>query len=106
VLGAAIVLAYWAPALSLAHGAITLFALIVHSLLWQGVFYSQLPRAAALLIALAPLAAWAGEWPRVRSRAAWKLAVVRLACVIPPLLIAMRLAYRFFVQAGVDDYSY
>lgn len=106
VLGAAVVLAYWGPTLSLAHGAILLFVLIIHSLLWQGVFYSQLPLTAALLVALAPFAGWVGESTRVRSWASWRLAGLRMACVLAPLLIAVWLAYRFFVEAGVNDYSY
>ena len=106
VFGAAVVLAWWAPGLSLASGTLTVFVPVYAGLLIQAYFYSELPFWSAVLMYLAPFALWFGEERRVYYMTPWKAALARLAMIGAPLGIALWIAYYVMGQTAGDEYYY
>ena len=104
--GAAVALAFWLPRLSMSTGALTVFMTAYAGLLWQGHFYSELPLSCAVLLLAAPVAAWAGETPRVIAWPPWKATLMRLGCVAVPLAVAVGIALAVSLNSPTDDYSY
>lgn len=104
VFGAAIVLAWWAPGLSLAAGALTVFAPVYVGLLIQAHFYSELPLLSAVLLYLTPFCLWLGEARRVYYMKPWKAALTRLAIIVGPLCVALWIVYSAMAQYGSGDY--
>ncbi|MBI5369363.1 MAG: hypothetical protein HZA54_20170, partial [Planctomycetes bacterium] len=92
--GAALVAGLLRPP-AVAHLACALPVLLplLAVLVLSGHFYSDLPMASALLLAAAPLGAWAGDLPACARRgAAWSRAAAALALLFP-LAAALALAW-------------
>ena len=106
VFGAAVVLAWWAPGLSLAAGTPAVFAPLYTGLLLQAYFYSELPFWSAILLYLAPYALWFGEARRVYYTKPWKAALTRLLIIGAPLGIALWIASYVMTQSGGGEYYY
>ncbi len=103
VFGAAILLAWWAPGLSLAAGTLTVFAPVYVGLLIQAHFYSELPLISAVLLYLTPFLLWLGEARRVYYMKPWKAALTRLAIIAGPLCIALWIVYSAMAQYGAGN---
>ena len=106
VFGAAVVLAWWAPGLSLASGTLAVFVPVYSGLLIQAYFYSELPFWSAILLYLAPFALWFGEKRRIYYMAPWKAALARLMIIGAPLALAVGIAFYVMGQSAGDDYYY
>ena len=106
VCGAAVVLAWWAPGLSLQGGALAVFAPVYAGLLMQAYFYSQLPLESAVCLYAAPFVLWSGEQRRIHFMKPWKAAIVRLLILALPLVIALGLAWGVMAETPVDTYNY
>lgn len=104
--GAAVVLAWWAPGLSLKSGTMAAFVPIYSGLLIQAYFYSELPVLSAVLLYAAPYVLWYGERRNIYFMKPTKAAVVRLMLVGVPLAIALWLAYAVMANTPADDYYY
>ena len=104
VFGAAVVLAWWAPGLSIAAGTPIVFAPVYMGLLVQAYFYSELPFYSAVIFCLAPFALWFGEARRVYFMTPWKAALTRLMIIGAPLALAVWIASTVMGQAGGDYY--
>ena len=102
VCGAAVVVAWMRPGLSLAGGAMGVAAVVLAGVWLAGAYLAELPPAAAALLAAAPLAAWLGETAPVRRLAAWQAAAARLGMVLVPVAVALWLAWR----AAPEAYEY
>lgn len=106
-LGAAVVLAWWAPRVSLAQGGITVWVLLYSSLINLAYFYSDLPLLAAICLYAAPLGPWALEALDPIQWKPWKTIAARVACVAVPAGIALAQAIAAFIQVGAEeDYWY
>lgn len=106
VFGAAVVLAWWAPGLSLASGTLTAFVPIYAGLLIQAYFYSELPIWSAILLYLAPFALWFGERRRIYFMKPWKAALARLLTIGAPLALAAAIAWYLVARTAPGDYYY
>jgi len=106
VFGAAVVLAWWAPGLSLASGTLAVFVPVYSGLLIQAYFYSELPFWSAILLYLAPFALCFGETRRVYYMTPWKAALVRLLMIGAPLGIALGIVSYVMGQSAGDTYYY
>ncbi len=106
VFGAAVVLAWWAPGISLASGTLTAFVPVYAGLLIQAYFYSELPFWSAALLYLAPFALCIGEQRRVYYMTPWKAALVRLLIIGAPLGIAVGIASYVMGQTAGSQYYY
>jgi len=107
IFGAATVLAWWAPRISLSCGAMTVFGLLYVALLAQGHLYSELPFSSAALLYLAPFAAWLGETNLVREMRAPRGVLVRMGLVAIPAAAGVLIAFLVWRStSGGDDYSY
>ena len=106
VFGAAVVLAWWAPGLSLASGTLTVFVPVYAGLLIQAYFYSELPIWSAILMYLAPFALWLGEKRSVYYRTPWKAALARLLMIGAPLGVAVGIAFYVMGQSAGGEYYY
>ena len=92
-LGAAVVVAWLRPALALVGGA-GAAVLVNGALAITGAYIAYLPREAAALLVLAPLAGWLGErGPLARLRPA-RGALARMLLVALPCGVAVWLAWR------------
>ena len=106
VFGAAVILAWWAPGLSLASGTLTVFVPVYAGLLIQAYFYSELPVWSAILLYLAPFALWFGERRRVYYMTPRKAALVRLLIIGAPLGIAVAIAWYLIARTAGGGYYY
>lgn len=104
--GAALVLAWWAPRLSLAGGAATVFVPMYAGMLMQAYFFGELPVWSAVVMAVAPLSLWLGEARRVRFTPAWSAALTRAFIVAVPMAVALGVAYVLVARQAPDDYYY
>ncbi|MBI1923763.1 hypothetical protein HYR99_05885 [Candidatus Poribacteria bacterium] len=91
-LGVSLVVAWWRPAMSLARSALPVVTVLLAGLWMAGYFYAQVPAASALLLAVAPMAAWVGQIPSMRRAAPWQVNLARAAGVLIPVLLAVLLA--------------
>ena len=85
----------------------TVFGLLFVALLSQGHLYSELSLWGALLLYLAPFAAWLGEMERVKAMRPSRGVLVRMVLVAIPAAIALLIAFlewRSFSAAS--DYQY
>lgn len=79
---------------SLAHGPVLIFVLILSSLLLHSYFgYTSdtIPLASFVIVLLAPLAAWVGEFPPVLRWRPWQATLMRVSVVAVFLTIAIAL---------------
>lgn len=106
VFGVAAVIAFWVPGFSLSSGAVTAFVLLFSGLLWQGLFFAELPLASGPFLLLAPLAAWVGELPPLAHRPHWKATALPLAAVALTAAIGLAIAVAVFLSTPAADYSY
>lgn len=83
------------------RGTIGIGVVGLFGLLFIGRFFGGLSTAEALTIFLAPLACWATEIPRLRSRRPWIITPIRLALVAVPLAAVLVLAKRDFDRRTV-----
>ncbi len=81
VFAAAILLAWWRRIVP-SGGLALSFAILIPGLLAGGYFYADLAIRDAGLIAAAPLAAWAGQLPGIRTRRRLSLAITAVAVLI------------------------
>lgn len=81
------------PALRLSRGGVPVLTATLAALLMLGNTYSSLPATSGLLLALAPVAAWAGWIGPVSRLAPWLSSLVALAAVVLPLAAALGFAY-------------
>ena len=83
-LAIAVALSWWRPQITLAPGGIVVYAVLVCGLLYSGFYvsYSEVPSWAYMVAALAPLAAWVGEWGPVARLRPWGRTGVRAAAVV------------------------
>lgn len=80
--GAAAVLGFWRPTITIARGAVLVTLLIFAGLCLATYLFGQQPNAWALGLAFAsPNAAWIGQAPGIRSLEPWQRALIRIACV-------------------------
>ncbi len=87
--GAAIVLAWWAPGLSVSGGVMTAFVPLYAGLLLRSHFFSELTIWSAGLLYAAPFVLWYGEQRRFRFTRPWKAALVRMGLIAVPALMAL-----------------
>lgn len=106
VCGAALVLAWWAPGLTLAGGAMTVFIPVYVGLILRGYFFGELPYGSAIAMAIAPAILWLGEQRRIRFTRPWKAALMRAAIAAVPMAIAWGLAYWLVAQQQPEGYYY
>lgn len=107
IFGAATVLAWWAPSIRLSRGAMTVFGLLFVALLSQGHLYSELSLWGALLLYLAPFAAWLGETERVKTMVPARGVLVRMGLVAIPAAIALLIAFlEWRSSSATSDYQY
>lgn len=106
VFGAAVVLAWWAPGLSLASGTFAAFVPVYAGLLIQAYFYSELPFLSAVLLYLAPFALCIGERRSIYYMRPWKAALKRLLIVGAPLAIAVGIAWYLIARTAGGEYYY
>jgi hypothetical protein len=81
VLATAIVLAWWRKMVP-SGGLVLSFSILILGLLAGGYFYADLTIPHAALIAAAPLAAWAGQLPGIRTRQRLSITVSAVAVLI------------------------
>ena len=91
-LGAAMVLAFVRPDLSLERGAVPVVGVLLPALWLNGYFYAEMPLASALLLTLAPAALWLGRLGPLRDLRRWKSAIAHVGAVLAPVLLALGLA--------------
>jgi hypothetical protein len=104
--GAALVLAFWRPRVSLAGGGVTVAVLLLSGLWITGFFYAEMPLPSAILAPLS-LAAGAGlaQIPAVRGRGRGQLVVISL--VAASILIGAAVGFAAVEYFGSsDDYMY
>ncbi len=94
MLGACLVIGWWCPVMSLARGAVPVVAVVVGGLWISGYLYAEVPPWSAILLAVAPSAAWVGHLRRLRRLAGWQVAVVRFAAVLVVVGAAWGVAYK------------
>lgn len=86
------VLAAWDPRPALARGGVAAAAVALASLLLVGHVYSSTPALAAILLALAPLAAWIVRVGPLRRLTGWKAALTATAAALVTVGLAVGLA--------------
>jgi hypothetical protein len=92
-LGAVWVLSWWLPILGLGRGGVPVLVAATAALLVDAQVYSGLLRAPAILLACAPLAAWAGlAGPMGRLRP-WLSSLIMMLATLVPTAIAVALVY-------------
>ncbi len=105
--GAALVLAWWAPGLTLSGGAMAVFAPLYCGLVARGYFHAELPVYSTAVLYLAPFALWWGEERRVLYQRPWKGVLVRAGVVAAPAAVALLIAYLMVFRAAEDGgYAY
>lgn len=87
--GAAVVLAWWAPGISLRGGTIAVLVPLSAGLLLRSYFFSELTVWSAGLLYVAPFMLWYGEQRRFRFTRPWKAALVRAGLIVLPGLAAI-----------------
>jgi hypothetical protein len=106
-LGAAVVVSWIRPGLSLAHGPAATLVAWNGALLVLGYFYSDLPALPALLLAASPLTLLIGEAGFVAGRRPWVGALVRAILVAAPVGTAFLIAaWPTLVPAPGQKYPY
>ena len=101
--GAVVVLAWRLPAISLARSGTAVIAIWLGGLLLAGYLYAAVPITSLILLILSPAAAWVGHLPYFKSARPWQRALVQLAAVSAPAILAVVLAID--ISAG-GDYGY
>ena len=93
-MGAAVVVAWWQPRLSLAHGAVVVVVVVLSGLLFlgQAYTYSSVPVVSFLLPIVAPAAAWIVEVPALRGMGAARALLLRAGAVLVVVAVAVGLA--------------
>ncbi len=71
--------------MSLARPAIPNFVVVFAGLTLCGVFYSELPRASAVILAIAPLVTFVDRLPVVTRLGGWKASAIRSVVLLLPL---------------------
>ncbi len=90
-----------------ARGVTIVVMPIYLGLLVIGHFYNSLVGWHAIVLAIAPLAAWVGEIPKLKSKSApWVIAIVRLVCVGIILLAVLFPVVFAFIESMSDEYAY
>lgn len=107
IFGAAVVFALWAPRFRLSRGAMTVFSILYVALLSQGHLYSELSLWGALLLYIAPLAAWLGEMEKVTTMRPSRSVLVRMGLVAIPAAIALFITFlEWRTSSTASDYQY
>ena len=91
-LGAAMVLAFWRPSVSLERGAVPVVGVLLPALWVSGHFYAEMPLASAALLLVAPAALWLGRIGPFRDWTRWKSALAHVGAVMAPVILALGLA--------------
>ena len=78
--------------MGISHGLIPGFATIHSGLLLVGVFYSELPRASALALTVAPLATFVDRLGPIARMSPWKRSAIRCGVMLIPLGVAVGVA--------------
>lgn len=96
VLSAAIagvwVASWWGTGINLSRGVIPPFVVVHVGLILSGLFYAEVPRISALALSVAPVATSIDRIGRLSRLDGRKLAVLRAAALLIPLLVAIGLA--------------
>ncbi len=100
MLGACLVIAWWCPAMSLARGAVPVVAVVAGGLWISGYLYAEVPPWSAILLVVAPSAAWAGHLRPIRRLAGWQVAVARFAAVLVVVGAAWWVSYKAMPSDG------
>ena len=87
-----------------AQGAVDFCLVILFGFWLSSVFADTLTRTNAALLALAPLAAWAGQIPALVRSGRWKAEVVRFLGVGTPIAAALILAARALARSMEGSY--
>ena len=82
-------MAMWLRDLSLARGGVLATAIAVLGLLVCGYYYADVARIDVAIIAAAPLMAWFGELPLIRSRKPWLRFIITAVLVLGVLAVAV-----------------
>jgi len=104
-LGASLVIAWWNPKLSLAHGATSVVAILLAGLWMSGYFYAEVPVVSALLLVVSPATAWIGQVEAIQRLGGWKVALIRAAVVCIPVAIAVAIPLVASLSSA-DSYGY
>ncbi len=72
----------WSRATPLPRGGMLAVALLVPAMLLCGYFFAELKLRDLILLSAAPLAAWAGELPRLGPSDSWRRIIVRWVAVL------------------------
>jgi hypothetical protein len=90
-LAAVWVLSWWLPDRSMSRGGVPVLVASYAALLIEGHVYSALPLASAVLLAVAPLTAWAG-FVGLSRLAPWQGALLGAAATLVPAGVALGMA--------------
>jgi hypothetical protein len=91
-LGVAWLVARWRTDLTLAVGGVPVVTVVLAGLILGGRFYGEMPRASALLLALAPLAVLIDRVGPIRRWPGWASSVARVTAVLVPVAVAAAVA--------------
>jgi hypothetical protein len=80
------------PNLSLTRGGLPVIVVLLSGLLIDGLYYSEVPLASALLLAAAPLGLWVLQLAPVKRLTGVKGRLIGIAAVLIPLAIAVAVA--------------
>lgn len=78
--------------INLARGVIPPFVVVHVGLIVSGLFYADVPRVSALALSVAPVATSIDRIGRFSRLRGWRLAVLRAAALLLPLMVAIGLA--------------
>lgn len=104
-LGALGVAALIRPEIRLRDGAVPVFAAVFAGLVLCSHYYATLPLVSAVLLVLAPLAAWLGGLGVMAQRPAWQILVVRSLLLLLVAGLAVYFSYSANAVSASDPYA-
>ena len=91
-MGAGFVAALLKSKIAFSRGAVTIVTSAAYALLLCGYFYSDLPFASAVILALAPLILWIGETGVLTRQKQWIVVPARALLISVPVMVAVLIA--------------
>ncbi len=97
-IGPCVLLAWIRPQLTIGHGPVLVFTLILAALLLHGYHLydvtAEFPPISFAIVLAAPVVAWVGELPPIVRLRAWQAVLVRVVAVMIPVGAALGMALR------------
>ena len=91
-LSVAFSVACFKPSLTLARGAVPVVVVLLSALWIIGFFFAEVQLPSALLLVVAPLAAWVAKVRALKDRPSWQVLLARATAVLVPVSVAVALA--------------